>query len=231
LLGGFSVPLLILLVSAFRRDLERRRADLTTMIGYTLYVALASNGLAMHFSGSSYDPAFLRADAILGFNPISFADAIARHQVITLVLMVAYIALPLVIGLTWVLEQSLRMRRAVLIGGCLCFACYGLFPAVGPGHYDWANQMPIADSPMNCMPSMHLTWALLLVLNARSQWLRWMLCAYVLLIAVSTLALREHYLVDLLAAVPYTFSIQWISGIMEVKAPILQLQEVPHGRR
>jgi hypothetical protein len=60
------------------------------------------------------------------------------------------------------------------------------------------------------MPSMHLTWSLLIALNARSLRLRVALWVYVALMAIATLALREHYLIDLIAAVPYTLAVQWM---------------------
>ena len=81
---------------------------------------------------------------------------------------------------------------------------YFLFPTVGPGHFDWANQMPMPHAPENCMPSMHLTWAFLIAMNLRSKPLRIVLWVYAVLIAVATLAPREHYLIDLIAALPYT---------------------------
>jgi hypothetical protein len=58
---------------------------------------------------------------------------------------------------------------------------------------------------------MHLTWALLIALNARSTWLRVALWIYAALMLIATLALREHYLIDLIAAVPYTFAVQWMA--------------------
>ncbi len=67
------------------------------------------------------------------------------------------------------------------------------------------------SAPDNCMPSMHLTWALLIALNARSLRLRIGLWVYVILVAAATLALREHYLVDLIAAVPFTVAVQWMA--------------------
>jgi hypothetical protein len=212
--NGFSGPLLILVVSAFRRDMRARRLDLTTVIGYIVYVVIGIN-LAHWLSpqlAHSYDAAYMRADAAIGFHPIVFADTIAAHRIVMKVLILAYIALPVVIALAWVIEQSLQMRRAVLFGGCLCFCFYGLFPAVGPGHFDWVRQLPLPDAPNNCMPSMHFTWSLLLALNARSPRLRCALWGYVALIASATLGLREHYLVDLIAAVPYTLAIQWMAA-------------------
>ena len=47
---------------------------------------------------------------------------------------------------------------------------------------------------------MHLTWALLIAWNARSLISLWL---YAVIIAIATPALRERYLDDLLAAVPY----------------------------
>jgi hypothetical protein len=37
LINGFSAPLLILVVSGFRRDPERRRLDFTTALGYIAF--------------------------------------------------------------------------------------------------------------------------------------------------------------------------------------------------
>jgi hypothetical protein len=212
LVNGFSVPLLILLVSLFRSDPRRRRLDVTTVIGYAVYIAIGSQlaALLARTMTRTYDAAFLRADALLRFNPVAFADAISRHWFVMVVLLLGYVCLPVMIGLAWVIEQDLLMRRAVLLAGCVCFAFYGLFPAVGPGHFDWVRQAPVPPAPDNCMPSMHLTWSLLIALNARSVRLRIGLWVYVALMAIATLALREHYLIDLIAAVPYTLAVQWM---------------------
>src|SRR6266576_2342687 len=206
-IGGYSSPLLILLASAFRRSAAKRWLDVTTVIGYTVYVAVGFE-LMGHNAARTYDPAFLRADALLRFNPIGFADELSRHPLVIDVLLAAYCALPFVIGLSWLIEQDLQMRRAVLLAGCFCFVFYWLFPAVGPGHFDWSLQLPKPRTPDNCMPSMHLTWALLLAINARSMPLRLALWFYVALMAVATLALREHYLIDLIAALPYALAVQ-----------------------
>jgi hypothetical protein len=213
---------LILLVSVFRRDQRRRWLDFTTVIGYTIYVAVGTQlfVLLARKEMRTYDGAFLKADARLGFNPVAFADAISHHWVLMVVLILAYVALPAVIGLAWVLEQDLLMRRAILLGGCLCFVFYALFPAVGPGQFDWARQIPTPYAPPNCMPSMHLTWALLIAMNAHSLRLRVGLWVYAALMVVATLALREHYLIDLIAAVPYTLAVQWMARRCERYVPV-----------
>jgi hypothetical protein len=63
------------------------------------------------------------------------------------------------------------------------------------------------------MPSMHLGWALLLALNARSRWLAAALWAYAALIALATIGLGQHYVVDLIAAIPYTVTMQWMTKL------------------
>ena len=207
LIGGYSAPLLILLASAFRRSARKRWLDVTTMIGYTVYVAVGLEIMG-HLPSHTYDAALLRADLFFGFNPLLFAERIASHRALAELLLVVYCALPFVIAAAWVVEQDLTMRRAILLGGCCCFLFYALFPAVGPWHFDWTRLIPQHHAPVNCMPSMHLTWALLLAINARRRWLQAALWVYASLITISTVGLGEHYLVDLIAAVPYTVAVQ-----------------------
>jgi len=70
--------------------------------------------------------------------------------------------------------------------------------------------MTVPDAPRNCIPSLHLAGALAVWWNSR-RWLRWArLLAGLFLAATvfSTLALGEHYLVDLVVAVPFTLAFQ-----------------------
>jgi hypothetical protein len=104
------------------------------------------------------------------------------------------------------------------------FAQYGIYPAVGPKHafgesYPWnppplqqiaIQPMTVPDAPRNCMPSLHLAGALVVWWNSR-LWPRWgRLLAGLFLWATifSTLALGEHYLVDLVVALPFTLVFQ-----------------------
>jgi hypothetical protein len=211
--------ILILLVSLFRRNPRRRREDFVTVIGYAVYVAL---GIEVHYLLAThvtrnYDAAFLAADARLGFHTLAVAQAISRHGLFSVLLILAYVLLPAVIGVAWVLKQDLHLRRAVAVGGCLCFLFYFLFPAVGPAHFDWVRGVPFPLNPLNCMPSMHFGWALLIAMNARSWPLRCGLWCYAGLIALATIATGEHYLVDLLAAVPYALAVQRMSTRVGVR--------------
>jgi hypothetical protein len=68
--------------------------------------------------------------------------------------------------------------------------------------------------PRNGVPSLHMTWALLIWLNTRSlpRWARWAALALVLATVFDTLASGEHYLFDLVVALPFTLWMQaWMA--------------------
>jgi hypothetical protein len=116
---------------------------------------------------------------------------------------ILWIACMVVVGLS-----NGQLRRRLLIslplGGLLVIPLYLLCPAVGPVH---------AGDPQatrNCMPSMHLTWALLLAINS-TGWSRWILGALAALIAVATLSTGEHYYPDLVAALPWTWFLMFLT--------------------
>jgi hypothetical protein len=108
---------------------------------------------------------------------------------------------------------------------------FSVFPVCGP-HYAFAVDFPNAylpypmlhrlalesipvlpAFPRNAVPSLHLTWALLIWLNTRglSRWAR--LAAAVLAVATvfDTLATGEHYLFDLIVSLPFTL---WMQACM-----------------
>jgi hypothetical protein len=204
-------PVIIVAASLLRKEREKRWQDAVTAIGFTLYLFIATQVqlVIFHYTPQTLDVAFLRADRAMGFDGFAFGRAIGFNRLVWNGLGIGYLLLSAVIGLAWIAEQNLTLRRALLLAGCGCFFFYAAFPAVGPAHYDWRALAPEARVPRNCMPSMHVTWALLLAINARSRRLAAALWVYAVIMVVSTLALGEHYLADLVAAVPYTVAAQW----------------------
>ena len=99
----------------------------------------------------------------------------------------------------------------------LGFACYWLIPAAGPRFTfpSYPSQEPAISAQAlyihgafpNCVPSLHLTWALLSARYSRWRGLMW---TFVALTVASTLALGEHYAVDLIVAVPFTAVLVWL---------------------
>jgi hypothetical protein len=78
-----------------------------------------------------------------------------------------------------------------------------------------AFTLPLAPYPWapgaarNCMPSLHLAWALILwrtTVGARAA-VRWAAIAFVLVTALATLGSGEHYLVDLIVAAPFAVAL------------------------
>jgi len=214
--------LLICVASLFRRG-EARRQDVLTALLFSLFIALGAflHLLLERYCASTLDPQFLAMDRALGFDPIAVSARLWRHPVLIYVLRFVYMTVPITIGVAWVAEQNHVMRAACLLGGIACFPFYMLFPAVGPAFYNWHLQTALA-APRNCMPSMHLTWTILLAWNARHKWLRSGLWLYAALTAVATIAAGEPYLIDLLAAIPYSTAIQYAAlRLVGKRAPAL----------
>ena len=208
-LSTFAGVIVIVVAALLRQDRGRSRQDFLTAIGFALYIALAIklHIELTHWFPKTLDPVFLRYDKAIGFDPLYVMVVARQHPSILRLLEASYWLLSAMLGLAWVLEQNRVLRLAAFLGGMLCFAFYALFPAVGPVFYNWNAGFALL-APRNCMPSMHFTWSILMAWNAeRVRW-RVLFIIYSLLIAVATLAIGEHYLIDLLAAVPYTVVIQ-----------------------
>jgi hypothetical protein len=64
--------------------------------------------------------------------------------------------------------------------------------------------------PRNAMPSLHVAWMLLLFWNTlrRAWWIRFIAAVYLVLTALATLGLGEHYLADLMVAPALVAAIQ-----------------------
>lgn len=171
---------------------------------FVVLVAFVNSQIA-HLTPHTFDALLLKSDFGVG-------AAVRRWTLAHPLLLVAsdgfYVALPpaaaLVIAYTTGGART-RLLRALCLAALLSMPCYFLMPAVGPVHIGQPSAW------RNCMPSLHLTWASLLWLNARPVWLRWSAFAFVLITAFTTLATGEHYVLDLVAAVPFTWAVQRLS--------------------
>jgi len=171
---GVLIALLLLLSAALCHNLPQ---NLYTAAGFFLFAltGVRLQHALMQATPVTLDPLFRSADLALGFDTVWLWHALAAHRALLLVLDIAYAYLPVAMALTWIAEQNRAYRRAALIAGIACFGFYLLFPAAGPGFYDWKTGM--AYGWRNCMPSMHLTWAILAARYARREPLRSVLWA------------------------------------------------------
>jgi hypothetical protein len=193
------------------------------LIGYTV-------PLTTWLRPRTYDAFLLAFDGSLGFQP-SFVlgrllpDGSNAWGITTSI----YYALPLGVSILYASSRARKTQPVLILALFLSFmvvgfAQYGIYPATGPKHafaafYPWHPPVPtqiatqpmaVPDAPRNCMPSLHLAAALAIWWNSR-PWPRWgrLLAALFFWSTVfSTLALGEHYLVDLVVAFPYTLVFQ-----------------------
>lgn len=112
----------------------------------------------------------------------------------------------------------------VILTSCAFFA-YNLFPITGPKYlfgskdFLFALQQPfeyvldmvqVSPAPRNGMPSMHFGWMLASSIiwwqSGTRWWSRAIIIAMTMLTACGTLLLGEHYLVDLVVAVPFVLA-------------------------
>ena len=169
----------------------------------------------------TYDGFLGHFDLTLGLDGFRLARFCARHSLLSIILASAYEGLPIMAGINWILERSKTFLRAALIGAVLAVPFYLLIPACGPRYafvgYPWHPIVPTgligiaSGHPRNCFPSMHLAWAVLLVMNAKNRIWKSALAVYMVLIVLATVGGGEHYFLDLIAAVPMSFAAQEIA--------------------
>ena len=167
-----------------------------------------------------------------GLLPLPFADSAGRifaaYPGISTAFSAAYYSFMLVACLAMVLWGNDRLGGwlisrwiiAALFGCALYFVMPGLGPAVAfdaiyPGGLPDPAAVPLAlfpssvAEPRNAMPSLHTTWAFLIAIIAWRLGRAPRVVGALNLAAtvISTLGLREHYVVDLVVAVPFTVAV------------------------
>ena len=146
--------------------------------------------------------------------------------------LVIYIALPLPLALVYAAhlrgkkENALAVMLAFLVTGPVGVLFYNMLPACGPAHvfgaaFPWhplstadamrMNVVPIVlKGARNAIPSLHMTWVLLVWWNSRglARWVRAIALLFLVLTAMATLGTGEHYFIDLVVAFPFSLMVQ-----------------------
>jgi PAP2 superfamily len=147
-----------------------------------------------------------------------------------------YISLPLPLAVVYASQlrrqkgKALAVMIAFLATGPIGVLCYNMLPACGPVHlfgaaFPWSplstadamqlNIVPvIMEGARNAIPSLHMTWVLLVWWNSRglSRWVRVIAMIYVALTVLATLGTGEHYFIDLVVAFPFSLAVQALSS-------------------
>jgi len=146
--------------------------------------------------------------------------------------LVIYIALPLPLALVYAAqllrrkEKALTVMLAFLVTGPIGVLFYNMLPACGPVHvfgaaFPWhpltsaeamrMNVLPVLlKGARNAIPSLHMTWVLLVWCNSRglARWVRAIALVFLGLTVMATLGTGEHYFIDLVVAFPFSLMVQ-----------------------
>jgi hypothetical protein len=130
----------------------------------------------------------------------------------------------------WGLRRGVRgsLMTAFVVAGVCGFIFYQICPGLGPlyvfgsrypAHLPAPGQFKLAlyhgAGARNAMPSMHMTWALLVWWSAweLTPMARFIATGFAALTFLATLGFGEHYLVDLIVAVPFVLLIEAICAL------------------
>lgn len=196
--------------------------------------SIVAVGAAIRFTPVTYDRLLYAFDLKFGSPPSWVMGRLFRaHAFLFLACAYAYNSLPLGMAacmwLRWRDRQNHVRASADLLWmavslGIVGFLLYQVCPAAGPV-YLFPKQFPyevpslvglstkpalMQAVPRNAMPSLHVAWMLLLFWNTRKRawWICLIAAVYLVLTALATLGLGEHYLADLMVAPPLVAAVQ-----------------------
>jgi len=226
---------------------QRARTRSWLLVGTVFPVFLFCTGIALamldQMNSLTYDRYLYVFDSSLGFSG-SFAvgQLLAAWQPLRVVCYYAYEFLPLGMSIAFLLDRKRPARGSpslltlfitVAVSG---YVLYHLYPAVGPV-YVWPAQFPwsplplaavplekiwVADGARNALPSLHMAMALVIWFVSRSWRLGWRIASGMLvaLTVLATLGFGEHYVIDLVVAVPLVVAaIAWSTPNVPLRAP------------
>jgi PAP2 superfamily len=169
-------------------------------------------------------------DASLGFHPSFWMGRmLSSHTWLQAICSVAYYGLPLMVVILAtgpaVRVMRPKLLKVLIVAGVIGGTLYMVVPAASPlfvlhsrfpfdpPPVEQFTRTALMDVPQsdfrNCMPSLHFGWTLLIFLNVRwSLWRRIGSGLLVILIAISTVGFGQHYLIDLIVAVPFILAVQ-----------------------
>jgi hypothetical protein len=165
-----------------------------------------------NFDGSlGVQPAFAAGKLVHGVRPLYWTVVMAYNS------LGFWFSGIYAVHLLYRAKYGVSILKLFIANALIGFSMYFLFPAMGPKYaFAMFPQLPGAVHPVaallsgvpNAMPSLHFAGTLLIFWLARPwKWLYRITGAFAALTALATLGLGEHYLVDLVVAVPYALAI------------------------
>ena len=220
--------LLMLSIRAFRSTEELRPLLLASFCPVLTIVTNFALFATIPLQPRVFDLYLYRFDDILG-GQASFliGQWFAAAPVLREACFFVYAALPLIqVLVVWLHWRGHRMPAnpviTFVVAGIAGFLLYQICPAMGPVHVfprDFPQTVPLDSqphaialnvAPRNAMPSLHTAWAILICWSLRfsSRSIRVAAAVFLGLTLMATLGFGEHYLIDLVVAVPFTMAVQ-----------------------
>jgi hypothetical protein len=180
----------------------------------------------------TYDHRAFLVDASLGFSPAAaFAHAdLLGFMASGFVIVTVYTSLTfmMTVVILWKIRTAdrswMQALTAFVLAGVLGTALYHVFPVAGP-RFAFADGVPDPrtissamafldqDVVRNGMPSLHTAWAFLIMLNVAGlpKWFRCFTVFYFAAMLLATLATGQHFLIDLIVALPFAVAVQAVT--------------------
>jgi hypothetical protein len=201
-----------------------------SVFGYSALLIAAVLNLTTKLHPQTYDLYLYAADRGYGI-PIAAwtAQFLAHQRWLLRPCTLVYDSLPLAVSLLYAYQRSgtkplgIRVLPAFIGGGVAVYVLYNILPAAGP-FYTFSTGFPyhlpqavglhpvtlLREGVRNAIPSMHLGCALLIFWNCRRlpRWVYAVSALYLAITILSCLGFGEHYVIDLVAAVPYALALQ-----------------------
>jgi len=205
------------------------------VLTFLILGASYSLNMASMLHAKTYDLYAYVFDGALGFQPSFLVGRIlARNPWLFPLVKLSYEGIVLAMAALYAAFMTRRKRpvweiiELLFAPAMVGYLFFSVFPVCGP-HYafplDYPNAylpyrflhrlaleaVPLLPAfPRNGVPSLHMTWALMIWLNTRGlpRWMRATAAALVLATGFDTLATGEHYLFDLVVSLPFTLWMQ-----------------------
>jgi hypothetical protein len=206
-----------------------------SVLTFMIFGAVYSLNMASYLHAKTLDLYTLVFDGSLGAEPSFLCGRIlAEHPWLFPMVKITYEGILFAMAAFYAAFLGRRERpvweliELLFAAAMIGYLFFSVFPVTGPRYafpadFPWTElfhdklaalkleRVPVNWLiPRNAVPSLHFTWALLIWWNTRSLkvWARAAALAFVIATAFDTLATGEHYLFDLIAALPFSLWMQ-----------------------
>jgi hypothetical protein len=246
-LGSLTVMSLAMVWTGSRHYIQPLRRALVLPV-FSLIAGISMDAVTKA-QPPAYDLYLYAFDSALGLTPgasvAKLFDALPWLQMAASAIYSFLLLFPTLYD-AWGLRRGVRgnLMTAFAVGGVCGFIFYQICPGLGPvyvfgshfpAHLPGLGEFQLAmyhgAGARNAMPSMHMTWALLVWWSAweLTPLARFIATGFTTLTFLATLGFGEHYLVDLIVAVPFVLLIEAICALRSERKAALRAGAVGLG--